>query len=34
MAIVILCSSSLLFLAARQARRFFTMRSRMKETAR
>jgi hypothetical protein len=33
-AIVILCSSSLLFLAARQARRFFTMRSGMKVTAR
>jgi hypothetical protein len=34
MAIVILCSSLLLFLAARQARRFFALRSVMKETTR
>ncbi|MCI0482353.1 MAG: hypothetical protein L0213_12305, partial [Candidatus Dadabacteria bacterium] len=33
MVIVILCASSLLFLAAKHARRFFTLRSRMKETA-
>ncbi|MEW6143623.1 MAG: hypothetical protein AB1598_01250 [Thermodesulfobacteriota bacterium] len=33
-AIVILCASSLLFLAARHARRFIALRSVMKETAR
>ena len=33
MVIVILCALSVLFLAARHARRFITLRSRMKETA-